>query len=136
MFTGVHVRMGIILVFLAPLVGCRPIGRRKVKEMQTDFKLPNYFKCPYCDSKDLWLEVTEWETDTGIPTEAGCMVSCGNEDEEDGPDHYYMPYVYWLPLTVRVYAWAKDNIAIGPSRDDLLEQKRAFEAGEPIRVVD
>lgn len=103
--------------------------------MQTDFKLPDQFKCPYCGSKDLWLEVTEWEADTGAPTEAGCMVSCGNEENTE-ISHYFMPYVYWLPLTVKVYAWAKDNIAVGLSREDLLEQKRAFEAGEPIRAED
>lgn len=104
--------------------------------MQTDFKLPEQFKCPYCGSRDLWLEVTEWEADTGIPTEAGCMVSCGQEENESGPGHYYEPYVWWLPITMQVYQWARQHIAITESEAELRERWRAFESGEPIRAED
>lgn len=59
--------------------------------------------CPYCGGR-LWFEVDEWDAETRVPTEAGVHVSCEDEDEPE-PDHYQMPYVYWMPLTARVYRW-------------------------------
>lgn len=59
--------------------------------------------CPHCQGQ-LYLEVDEWDTETGIPTEAGVHVSCVNDEESPGL-HYQMPYVWWLPLEMTVYQW-------------------------------
>lgn len=99
--------------------------------MITDFTLPDQFKCPYCQATGLHLEVDEWE-EGGIPTEEGCHVSCENESD-DGPDHYEMPYVFMLPLQKRVYEWARQNIRITEDEEDIRKRWRAFEQGEPIR---
>lgn len=59
--------------------------------------------CPYCASP-LYLEVDEWETETGTPTEAGAHIHCTNDNtDEEATRHSYMPYVYWLPADRHVY---------------------------------
>lgn len=98
----------------------------------TDFSVPREVAiCPHCGG-NLHLEVIEWEVETGTPTEGGCYVSCVKEKDVD-PLHERSPYIYMLPVAMRVYAWAKRNVVVGPSREELLEKKRAFERGEPIR---
>lgn len=59
--------------------------------------------CPYCQG-DLSFEVEEWDAATGVPTETGVMVSCTNERDPQ-INHFDMPYVYWLPMTMQVYDW-------------------------------
>lgn len=43
--------------------------------------IPNHIaRCPEC-SGDLYVEVSEWETETGIPTDGGMLVHCRADDE-------------------------------------------------------
>lgn len=69
-------------------------------------------ECPNCCGV-LWLEIEETEMD-GTPTEFGIQVSCYDERCTGIADQY--PYVYWLPITVKVYEWAKDHARIAPDR--------------------
>lgn len=89
--------------------------------------------CPYC-GEHLSFEVDEWETDTGVPTEAGVHVSCVNQDDAE-IDHYQMPYVYWLPVDRRVYQWLIATGYTVPPHTP--EQERAmlfaWEKGLPVR---
>lgn len=65
--------------------------------------------CPTC-SRTLELEVEEWDTDTGIPTETGvhpyCLRLHPNSEETR------MPYVYWMPIQQRVYRWACEHVRV------------------------
>jgi hypothetical protein len=65
--------------------------------------------CPTCN-RTLFLEVDEWEDETGAPTEGGCKPQCMKLH----PDaiETQMPYVYWLPLEVKVYRWAVDHVRV------------------------
>lgn len=101
--------------------------------MQTDFDIPAWVAtCPHNCGGTLHLEVDEWEAD-GMPTEAGCHVSCDGETEQEDDPHWQMPYVTLLPLEHTVWLWAKDNIRIVPSEEETREKRRQWEAGEPIR---
>lgn len=76
--------------------------------------------CPDCN-RALELEVDEWEADTGIPTETGCKPYCQRSHPNTEASH--MPYVYWLPLEQKVYAWVREHVRV-VDRD-----------GEPIQLV-
>lgn len=101
--------------------------------MQTTFAVPRHVAlCPHCGKDgELWLEVDEWE-DGGVPTEAGCHVSCAKETERRDDIHWQMPYVYWLPLEDTVYRWAAEHVRIVPDEAEMREQLRAWNAGEPL----
>lgn len=69
--------------------------------------------CPKCGSS-LWIDdITEWDGETGTPTESGLDIDCSTEpvniDSDDWEDwfrwHWANPYVDWLPVKQRVYKW-------------------------------
>jgi hypothetical protein len=66
-------------------------------------------RCPTCN-RGLFLEVNEWEDDTGIPTEEGTKPMCPVFHRNSEADR--LPYVYWLPIEVKVYAWARDHVRV------------------------
>lgn len=79
--------------------------------------VPDEFRCPICGDK-LTLEIEAWTTDyDGIKAdEDGVHVSCVSEPDLDDDNyedwldgHFIMPYVDWLPVTLKVYAWLEDN---------------------------
>lgn len=68
--------------------------------------------CPHCRGA-LYLDVDEWESETGVPTETGTHIHCEHEPDDDPRDvHYQMPYVYWLPLHARVYPWVAAHVRV------------------------
>lgn len=80
--------------------------------------------CPYCGAT-LVAEVIEWEVESLQPTENGVYVDCEVQDTApaDVPRHYVMPYVYHLPMQMRVAAWLRrwyrvwdnDLVLVAPS---------------------
>jgi hypothetical protein len=70
------------------------------------------FCCPICGAQVVFVEINEYETETGKVTDTGFHVSCTTEPKFDDPDyddwlnsHFSMPYVDWLPLEVKIYKW-------------------------------
>lgn len=101
--------------------------------MQTDFDIPRRVAlCPHCrGGGKLHLEVDEWE-EGGVPTEADCHVSCENETDDENDIHYQMPYVYWMPLEMVVYKWAKKHVRVTETKAELLQKAADFAAGKPL----
>lgn len=78
--------------------------------------------CPYCDG-DLIAQPTAWTLDddgTWFASESG--IDCVTEPDLDDDDvskcerwdewtdsHSVMPYVYWLPVDLKVVDWLKKN---------------------------
>lgn len=80
-------------------------------------EVPDSFRCPICGDK-LTLEIDAWteDYDGTKADESGVHVSCVSEpditddDYEEWLDgHFQMPYVDWLPVDRKVYAWLEDN---------------------------
>ena len=96
-------------------------GKRLVKPGDAIF-LPSGFRCPECD-EHLSMTVQEWETRTGIPTDAGIDLGCQKEDAEAHEDSPWFGHRHlqsdWQPVIDRVTAWAQENVRV------LKEQKRA-----------
>lgn len=74
--------------------------------------------CPICGAPIVIQDIDAWESETGRVTEDGFKIDCSTEpDEDDNEDdwddflssHWSMPYVDWLPLTMRVYKWFDSN---------------------------
>jgi hypothetical protein len=88
--------------------------------------------CPYCQGQ-LYLEVDEWDTETGVPTEAGTHAQC-EHDEEEPERHSYMPYVYWLPMLRKVYAWVWESGLIVPryTKEEELQRLKDWNEGRPL----
>lgn len=69
--------------------------------------------CPVCRSS-LTLTVTDWDAATGVPTEAGCALTCIalEPHEDDTPEalarqqqrHQRADQSGWLPVARQVYA--------------------------------
>ena len=73
---------------------------RNVLEVPKDIAV-----CPYCRAA-ISMDVDEWDAETGAPTEAGVHLWCtavSVDDWDEVDRHTRMPYVYWLPVGVRVY---------------------------------
>lgn len=66
--------------------------------------------CPTCNGT-LWLDIEVWEDETGVPLEEGCAVTC-TRSQHSGTMETQMPYIYWLPINVKVAAWARQNVRI------------------------
>lgn len=95
------------------------------KPMKTDFDIPkSVVVCPVCGGA-LALEVNEWLSETGAPTEEGCYVDCGL--------HCLLDYGTGVALVHRVYRWAKDNVVVTETREMLLAKLAAWEAGKPLK---
>lgn len=80
-------------------------------------KLPDTFCCPICGDK-LTLEIEEWteDYDGWKASETGLTLSCATEPDITDDDydewldgHFRMPYVDWMPVDAKVYAWLEDN---------------------------
>ncbi len=82
-------------------------------------EIPGYkFKCPKCGDL-LTLEIDEWEQladGTWQISEGGLQLSCASEPMIGSKKwndwfnwHFDMPYVYWLPLQMRVLQWLNEN---------------------------
>jgi hypothetical protein len=75
---------------------------------------PEVARCPYCDER-LFCQPTAWEQDddgSWYASESG--LECWSEpdiDDEEWLDwcaeHTSMPYVYWLPVDMKVIDWLK-----------------------------
>jgi hypothetical protein len=67
-------------------------------------------KCPYCDSDLSVVAITEYEVETGIPTETGVEIDCNSFDIDSDDNHNYpFPYVYWHPVIEKVTQWIRNN---------------------------
>ena len=75
---------------------------------------PGRTRCPECGGP-LTVDVNEWETDTGWPTEFGVEIDCRNNnygDEEgcgDGFDHRWWQSD-WQPAVDVVTQWARVHL--------------------------
>lgn len=91
-------------------------GKRLVKPGDTVF-LPSEFRCPECD-EHLSMTVQEWETRTGIPTDAGVDVGCQREDAEAEEGRSWFGHrrhqSEWQPVVSRVTRWAQENVRVVP----------------------
>ena len=67
--------------------------------------------CPYCSGK-LTATFTGWAEDGDALKADETHLTCENETE-DGDDHTAMPYVYWLPVEMRVQNWVNRNYVFG-----------------------
>lgn len=67
---------------------------------------PEVALCPYCEGK-LTAQANGWqEPDEGeIWDVTEIDLQCEHQDIDDPDDHTYMPYVYWLPVEVKVLKW-------------------------------
>jgi hypothetical protein len=80
-------------------------------------EVPDQFRCPICGDK-ITLTIDAWTTDyDGIKAaEDGVHTSCVTEPditdagfEEWMNIHFRMPYVDWLPVDRKIFAWLEDN---------------------------
>jgi hypothetical protein len=86
-------------------------GNTRMPDM---FRLPPEIGvCPECGA-EIDIEVVEWDTETGIPTDAGCFFNCTAEDDA----HYRTPYVDWVPLELYIYPWIYDHIRVRDIPDE------------------
>lgn len=99
--------------------------------MNTDFAIPRTVaSCPHCPGA-LHLEVDEWQND-GTPTEAGVHVSCDGETDDANDAHWQMPYVYWMPLEMKVYEWARVHIRVTETEEEMRAKLADWNAGSPL----
>lgn len=96
----------------------------------TDFVDYTKEVCPHCQEQTLYIEFDEYDTETGEPTETGVHVHCKNERDSQHDRHDYMPYVFWMPLEMRAYAWCMQNIRIADHDDR--ERLADWNAGKPL----
>lgn len=73
---------------------------------------PNRTRCPECGGT-LLVDVTEWESETGRPTECGVEIDCQHnnygDEEEDGFDHRWWQSD-WMPVLDALSAWARRHL--------------------------
>ena len=69
------------------------------------------FKCPECEAR-LLVEIDEWETDTGLITEAGFHLQCPNESHEDRDTWHRHYQGEWQPTITKVYRWLSANVRV------------------------
>lgn len=82
------------------------------------------FECPKCGDL-LTCEIDEWEQmedGSWRVSECGLHLSCASEPEIGSKNwdewfnwHFDMPYVYWLPLQAKVWAWFNESYRFEPS---------------------
>lgn len=87
-----------------------------------EIDLPN-LPCPEC-GYELYAEIVEWETDTGIPTEGGVYVHCKSEDAllataeaDDSCDIEYLKTLLhrhyqseWQPIIDQATQYCQENV--------------------------
>lgn len=71
--------------------------------------------CPECGGQ-LCVQVTEWESDTGTPTEHGVEVDCMNEPEPESKDYEDGKHRWWqgewMPVLDKVRAWVRQWVRV------------------------
>lgn len=77
---------------------------------------PTVAVCPKCGA-EVVLELEAWEQlddGTWAASDDGLHVNCITEPDIDSDDweewhdwHWDMPYVYWLPIQMKVYRWLR-----------------------------
>ncbi len=74
-------------------------------------------KCPECGGH-LYVQGTEWESDSRKPTEFGVEVECENEPDLDDPDFWEKCHRHWqgewMPVLDHVTRWARRFIRVVP----------------------
>lgn len=73
-------------------------------------------KCPYC-GKSLYVQADSWKQRAdGTWAADHISIDCDGEPEIDSPEwdewdrgHWYMPYVYLLPVHEKVLAWLNER---------------------------
>lgn len=81
---------------------------------------PEIAVCPICGAEVIIEEIDEWEQEDDGTWSAGetgvrlnCVTQPAFEDEDASDDfmasHWSMPYVDWLPISVRVIEWLRQN---------------------------
>lgn len=58
--------------------------------------------CPECGAP-LYVEIEEWDTETGVPTPEGIHVHCSRDDYETSGHRYYQSYWQHVVDVVRVW---------------------------------
>lgn len=85
--------------------------------------------CPKCDADLILVDCTGWvDNDEGYQIPDEITVECENQPEDYGDDdyeadqwfdwHYDMPYVYWLPVEIKVLDWFKSKYRYAFGKDD------------------
>lgn len=93
--------------------------------MQTYFDIPTSVAiCPCCQGA-LELEVSEWLSETGAPTEEGCYVDCDK--------HCLLDYGTGVALVHRVYLWARAHIVVRETEEMMRAKLADWNAGRPLR---
>ena len=69
------------------------------------------FKCPECEAR-LLVEIEEWESETGLITEAGFHLQCPNESFEDRDTWHRHYQGEWQPVITKVYRWLSANVRV------------------------
>ncbi len=89
--------------------------------------LPDTFQCPICGAPVVVDDIDEWEENddgTWQVSENGIQINCSTEPDIDSDDwddwerkHWSMPYVEWLPLSMKVAKYVQENYRF-EMRDD------------------
>ena len=92
--------------------------------MQTDFNVPMSVAICTCCGGALSLEVHEWESATGAPTEPGCYVDCNT--------HCILDYGTGVALVHRVWLWASAHVVVRETEEAVRARMADFVAGKPL----
>lgn len=81
--------------------------------------------CPICKEKIIIEDIDEYELETGRVEDTGLHITCESQPDIDDPDfndwfngHFSMPYVDWLPVRQKVYAWFDQNYRLAKYDDE------------------
>ena len=95
-------------------------------------EIPDTFRCPICGER-LALDIDEWTSDYDgwKASYTGVHVTCVTEASVEGTDewgswmdgHFKHPYIEWLPISEKVYAWLEDNVRFTPRNNSAGEPK-------------
>ena len=68
-------------------------------------------RCPECSAK-LYVEIEEWDAETGKVTECGFHLCCTNEDFEDRDTWHRHWQSEWQPAISKVRRWLDRNVRV------------------------
>lgn len=73
-------------------------------------------RCPECGGP-LYIEVDEWDAETGEVTEGGCHVQCEADDMEecdtsDGKWYHRYWQGDWMDIEVAAHRWLQENVRV------------------------
>ena len=92
----------------------------EIVDRDTEIKIPaSVAVCPICGAEVFIEDIDEYDTDDqGLwrATDAGVKIDCvtvpdiGSDEWEDWfASHWLMPYVDWLPVSVKVSRWMGEH---------------------------